>query len=71
MVYDIVYNPLETPLLQAARRAGATVIPGLDMLIGQGAVAFHLWTGLIFPVAAVRRLLQALLRQEGGKSVRR
>ena len=64
MVYDIVYNPLETPLLQAARRAGATAIPGLDMLIGQGAVAFHLWTGLTFPVAEVRRLLQALLHQE-------
>jgi len=60
VVYDLVYRPLYTPLLQAARRCGATIIPGLDMLIGQGAAAFQLWTGLPFPVEAVRRLLQPL-----------
>ena len=58
VVYDLVYRPLYTPLLQAARRSGATIIPGLDMLIGQGAAAFQIWTGLPFPVEAVRRLLQ-------------
>jgi shikimate dehydrogenase len=58
VVYDLVYRPLYTPLLQAARRRGATIIPGLDMLIGQGAAAFQIWTGLPFPVEAVRRLLQ-------------
>src|SRR5215471_4100182 len=57
VVYDLVYRPLYTPLLQAARRRGATIIPGLDMLIGQGAAAFQIWTGLPFPVEAVRRLL--------------
>ena len=61
VVYDIVYRPLDTPLLQAARRRGATVISGLDMLIGQGAAAFTIWTGLPFPIAAVRRMLQSLL----------
>jgi shikimate dehydrogenase len=61
VVYDIVYRPLYTSLLQAARRRGATVIPGIDMLIGQGAVAFQLWTGLPLPVAAVRRVLQPFL----------
>jgi shikimate dehydrogenase len=61
IVYDIVYRPLDTPLLRAAHRRGATVIPGIDMLIGQGAEAFRLWTGLTFPVAAVRRLLQPFL----------
>jgi shikimate dehydrogenase len=58
VVYDLVYRPLYTPLLQAAQRAGATVIPGLDMLIGQGAAAFQLWTGERFPIEAVRHLLQ-------------
>jgi len=58
VVYDLVYRPLYPPLLQAARRRGATIIPGLDMLIGQGAAAFQIWTGLPFPVQAVRRLLQ-------------
>jgi shikimate dehydrogenase len=61
LVYDIVYRPLHTPFLQAAQRCGATVIPGLDMLIGQGAVAFHIWTGLTFPVAEIRQMLQPLL----------
>jgi shikimate dehydrogenase len=62
VVYDIVYRPLHTPLLQAARRRGATVLPGIDMLIGQGAEAFRLWTGLSFPVTAVRRALEPYLR---------
>ena len=58
VVYDLVYRPLYTPLLQAARRGGATIVPGLDMLIGQGAAAFQIWTGVQFPVEAVRSLLQ-------------
>ena len=62
LVYDIVYHPFDTPLLQAARRRGATVIPGIDMLIGQGAEAFRIWTGLTFPVAAVRRVLASFFR---------
>jgi shikimate dehydrogenase len=62
VVYDIVYRPLYTPLLCAAQRHGATVIPGLDMLIGQGAAAFRLWTGLSFPVPMVQRELYTLLQ---------
>jgi len=58
VVYDLVYRPLYTPLLHAAHRCGATIVPGLDMLIGQGAAAFQIWTGLPFPVEAVRPLLQ-------------
>ena len=62
IVYDIVYRPLDTRLLQAARRCGATVVPGIDMLIGQGAEAFRLWTGLTFPVVAMRQALQPFLQ---------
>ena len=61
VVYDIVYRPLHTPLLQAAQRRGATIVPGIDMLIGQGAEAFRLWTGLPFPTAELRRLLHSFL----------
>ncbi len=43
LVYDLVYNPTETPLLKLARKAGASVISGLSMLIYQGAAAFELW----------------------------
>ena len=62
VAYDIVYRPLITPFLQEARAAGATTIGGLDMLIGQGAAAFAIWTGLSFPLEAVRPALEAQLR---------
>jgi len=45
IVYDLVYNPLETRLLREAKAAGATALGGLDMLVGQGTAAFELWTG--------------------------
>jgi shikimate dehydrogenase len=45
LVADLVYHPLETPLLRAAADAGAVPIDGLGMLVGQAAVAFERWTG--------------------------
>ena len=44
IVYDIVYDPPETPLIRAARRRGMRAITGLEMLVAQGAEAFGLWT---------------------------
>ena len=44
-VYDLVYNPEETPLLRESRRAGAETLGGLFMLVHQGAASFELWTG--------------------------
>lgn len=61
VAYDIVYRPLYTPFLQTAQRCGATIITGIDMLIGQGAAAFQLWTGQRFPTAEVRHILQPFL----------
>lgn len=49
LVYDIVYTPLATPLLQAARRRGLATVDGLEMLIGQAAVAFELFFGHAAP----------------------
>ncbi|ACV75681.1 MAG: shikimate dehydrogenase [Zymomonas mobilis] len=43
LVYDIVYVPLETPLLKAAKARGMQTIDGLSMLIGQAAAAFELF----------------------------
>lgn len=46
IVYDVVYDPLETELLAAARRRGLRVIDGLTMLIGQAAASFvHFFDG--------------------------
>ena len=61
LVYDLVYNPQETPLLAAARRAGARTLGGLPMLVYQGAVAFRLWTGRDAPVDVMLRAASAAL----------
>ncbi len=44
LVYDIVYNPLETKLLKDATQKGCKSLGGLDMLVNQGALAFEWWT---------------------------
>lgn len=51
MVYDIVYAPLETPLLAEARKRGLRTFDGLEMLIGQAAVAFERFFGMPAPRA--------------------
>jgi len=43
VIYDIVYTPLETPLITAAKARGLRTVDGLGMLIHQGAAAFKLW----------------------------
>jgi shikimate dehydrogenase len=45
LVYDIVYAPLVTPLLAAAQQRGLATVDGLEMLVGQAAVAFELFFG--------------------------
>jgi shikimate dehydrogenase len=44
-VFDLVYNPLETPLVAAAKSRGAKAFSGLGMLVYQAAESFRLWTG--------------------------
>ncbi len=53
LVYDLVYNPLETPLLRDAARAGAGTLGGIYMLVYQGADSFKMWTGQDAPVAVM------------------
>ncbi|MGC8874374.1 MAG: shikimate dehydrogenase [Chloroflexia bacterium] len=65
-VFDLVYNPPETRLVQQARNSGAQAFGGLEMLIEQGARSFALWTGCDPPIdvmrAACRRALQEVQR---------
>ena len=58
IVYDIVYTPPETRLLQAAAEKECHTIGGLGMLVHQGAIAFERWTGVNPPVEAMRQALQ-------------
>ena len=61
LVYDMVYNPPETPLLREARSAGARTLGGLPMLIYQGAGSFERWTGKEAPVQVMFRVAEKAL----------
>jgi shikimate dehydrogenase len=49
LVYDLVYAPIETPLLKAARARALETVDGLEMLVGQAAIAFELFFGVAPP----------------------
>ncbi|MFP6637456.1 MAG: shikimate dehydrogenase [Nitrospinaceae bacterium] len=57
VVFDSVYNPLETKLLREAKAAGCTVIPGSELFINQAARQFELWTGEPAPIEVMREAL--------------
>ena len=61
VVFDIVYNPLKTKLLEEAEAVGAKTISGLDMFVWQGALPFELWTGLKAPVELMREEVMKVL----------
>jgi shikimate dehydrogenase len=61
LVFDLVYNPVKTRLLEDAERAGARTLSGVSMLVYQGAEAFKLWTGLGAPVEVMREAVLAEL----------
>lgn len=62
VVYDVVYNPLETRFLREARARGCRAIPGYEMLLLQGAAQFELWTGRPAPVDLMRSVLLERLK---------
>ncbi len=60
-VYDMVYRPARTRLMQQVEAAGGRAIGGLGMLARQGAAAFKLWTGVEPPVDVMLAAAQAEL----------
>jgi len=65
VVFDMVYDPLETRLLREAQAAGCTIVDGLEMLIAQAAAQFETWTGTEAPVD-VMRAAGLMMAQERG-----
>jgi len=65
LVFDMVYNPLETPLLKLARARGIPVVTGLEMFVQQGARQFEIWTGKPAPEAEMLRVVELELRRRG------
>lgn len=66
IVFDLVYNPVETALLKRAADQGKTVISGIEMFIEQAAKQFHLWTGTDAPHDVMRNaVLERTVREAG------
>lgn len=57
IVYDLVYRPLTTDLIQKAEEAGATIIYGYEMLLEQGAKAFEIWLKMEAPRDVMKKIL--------------
>jgi shikimate dehydrogenase len=59
---DIIYNPLETPLIAAAKLRGNRTVTGLGMLLHQGIPAWQAWFGISPKVTPeLRALIEATL----------
>ncbi len=54
-VYDLVYNPVKTRLLEEAEARGCDTMTGVKMLVYQGAIAFQRWTGVFPPTDVMER----------------
>ena len=63
LVFEMVYNPMETPLLKLAKARGIPVITGLEMFVQQGARQFEIWTGKPAPEAEMLRVVEMELRR--------
>ena len=63
LVYDLIYNPSPTPLLQLAQRAGANILGGLPMLVYQGVASFELWTQRKAPVDIMLKKAEEVLER--------
>lgn len=62
VVFDVVYNPLETRLLKEAKANGCQTISGVEMFINQAVLQFEQFTGVEAPVAVMRQVVMERLR---------
>jgi shikimate 5-dehydrogenase len=58
VVFDTIYNPLRTKLLEQAEGAGAKTISGVEMFVRQAVGQFEAWTGKGAPVEVMRRVVE-------------
>jgi shikimate dehydrogenase len=62
IVFDIVYNPMETKLLREAKRAGVKkIVDGVKMLVYQGAASFKIWTKKEPPIEVMENAVRGAL----------
>ena len=63
LVYDLVYNPMLTPLLREAHSVGAPTLGGISMLVYQGAASFELWLERPAPVSVMMDAAMGAMRE--------
>jgi shikimate dehydrogenase len=63
VVFDMVYEPRDTPLLAAAKARGCTTIDGVEMLVAQAVGQFEAWTGASAPGEAMTRAALAAMAE--------
>ena len=63
VVFDMVYDPVETHLLQVARAKGFSVIPGIEMFVQQAARQFEIWTGKPAPTGDMLHAVTMALQE--------
>ena len=63
LVYDLVYNPMLTPLLRGAHSVGASTLGGISMLVYQGAASFELWLERPAPVSVMMDAAMGAMRE--------
>jgi 3-dehydroquinate dehydratase / shikimate dehydrogenase len=64
LVFDLIYRPRTTKLLQRAVRRGIETISGVEMFLAQGTAQWAIWTGERAPESAMRRAVLRALRNE-------
>jgi 3-dehydroquinate dehydratase / shikimate dehydrogenase len=67
VVFDMVYDPVETHLLQVARAKGIAVIPGVEMFVQQAARQFEIWTGKPAPAGDMLRAVTIALQDRSAQ----
>ena len=67
LVFDTIYRPRKTRLLEMAEGRGIDTISGVEMFLAQGAAQWQIWTGERAPVVAMRRSVEAALGREETK----
>jgi 3-dehydroquinate dehydratase/shikimate dehydrogenase len=64
LVFDTIYRPRETKLLQLARKQGIETVSGVEMFVAQGVAQWEIWMGERGPANQMRRAVVAALRNE-------
>jgi len=71
LVFDTIYRPRVTKLLELAARRGIETVSGVEMFVAQGTAQWEMWTGQRAPIDAMRRAVVRTLNAEEKRATRR